>query len=132
MPSTTQHQRRCMFGVEECTHPLVDVSPRALKVHLEQYHSDVLNHDDSGRYECQWRRSAEQACKVWLLGISGLAMHIRRVHLRADEVDCQYCGGHFVRPDALEKHIQRTCKEKPKQATMQGATGDANFTSDGE
>ncbi|EPS98485.1 hypothetical protein FOMPIDRAFT_1126550 [Fomitopsis schrenkii] len=115
-----------MFGPQGCTHPLVDTSTRALKEHLEKYHSAELDRNGDGQYKCHWRLGAGSECEGYLSGTLGLAKHIARVHLRTGAVCCDFCGSPFSRPDALERHLLRTCKEKP--ATAQGETGGAYVT----
>lgn len=102
-----------MFGPTGCIHPLVDASPLGLRRHLERYHSAQLSPTSDGLYKCHWQLGIANECDKWLSACLGLAKHIRRVHLKTDEVCCEYCEAHFTRPDALERHILKTCKEKP-------------------
>lgn len=109
-------ERRCMFGPQGCAHcPLVDTASRALKEHLEKHHSAQLDHNGDGQYKCHWRLGAGKECDKYLLGVLGLAKHVGRVHLRTGEVWCGFCGAPFCRPNALERHVLKVCKEKPAE-----------------
>ena len=116
--STAQPRQRCRFGPTGCTHSLIDTSFRALKEHFEIDHSAMLSRTDDGKYQCHWQLGAGHECNASLSGINGLVKHTRQVHLRTEEVRCNHCGAAFSRPDARERHIQKSCKERP--AVMQG------------
>lgn len=90
----------------------------------------MLSRTDDGKYQCHWQLGAGHECNASLSGINGLVKHTRQVHLRTEEVRCEYCGLAFSRPDARERHMQKACKERP--AVMQREIRDASVNGIGD
>ncbi|KAH9835216.1 uncharacterized protein C8Q71DRAFT_109082 [Rhodofomes roseus] len=106
-PPPGVHTVPCCWG--SCTISLDDKSPGGMKRHLHEFH----NQDMTGGppYTCKWDTENGTPCGKPYASEVTLTRHIAAVHLKSSAEKCPHCGMPMSRKDALNRHIQSSCRK---------------------
>ena len=106
----------CRFGDDCYTVFTGTESTATIRQHLEVDHGVELHPDQSQPVRCPWRTEDGIRCSATIRR-SGLAKHLRDVHLHVGAMTCERCGKRLSREDAFRRHLLR-CNGSPDRLTF--------------
>ncbi|KAH9926699.1 uncharacterized protein B0H18DRAFT_1005167 [Fomitopsis serialis] len=96
----------CRWG--HCGISLDDGSAGGMKRHLHGFHEGDMK--KGMPCVCKWMAEDGTPCQKHYANEVTLTRHIATVHLKSSAENCPHCGMHMSRKDALNRHIQASCR----------------------